>query len=184
MNTDHGDPSLHHVDRLLEAMAAEDARVEPPARLQVVVMQMWDDTSRRRQSSRLSDASAWRGAWWFAATAAAVAAMVLSLALPQSARPTKSEPAHAVNLQGGAGGGPGEGILLVADAALEPTAMTVVRVRMRASVLATLGMRVGPDHDDTVTVEVLVGEDGVARRIRPVRPLSDPANPTGVKYQR
>jgi hypothetical protein len=51
----------------------------------------------------------------------------------------------------------------------EPTAMTVLRVRMAVSTLRALGMPVADAQDGTATVEVLIGEDGVARSIRPAR---------------
>ena len=47
-----------------------------------------------------------------------------------------------------------------------PTMLQVVRVRMARTALATLGMPiVDPDAEGLVNVEMLVGEDGVARSI-------------------
>ena len=70
----------------------------------------------------------------------------------------------------------GVGLVLVADPMFDSTAATVIRVRMPRSALAALGLPIAePDAAGAVDVEMLVGEDGVARTIR--RATAAPANP-------
>ena len=58
----------------------------------------------------------------------------------------------------------------------DSSAANIVRVRMPRSALATLGLPMAePDAAGAVDVEMLVGEDGVARTIR--RATAVPANP-------
>jgi hypothetical protein len=68
------------------------------------------------------------------------------------------------------------GWILIADPAFDSSAATVIRVRMPRSALAALGLPIAePDAAGAVDVEMLVGEDGVARTIR--RASAAPANP-------
>lgn len=69
------------------------------------------------------------------------------------------------------------GIVLVADPVLDASALSVVRVRMPRSALALFGIPIAdPDATGSVDLEVLVGEDGIARTIRRALPViaSDP----------
>lgn len=60
----------------------------------------------------------------------------------------------------------GAGYILVPDAYMD-TPLTMMRVRMSRSAFSRLGVPIAnPDGDGMVDVEVLVGEDGVARSIR------------------
>jgi hypothetical protein len=58
------------------------------------------------------------------------------------------------------------GYVIVPDPFADSSALHVVRVRMARAALATLGMPVDPDAAGLVDLEVLVGDDGVARSIR------------------
>jgi hypothetical protein len=65
------------------------------------------------------------------------------------------------------------GLMLVADPILDASAVSIVRVRVRRAALVTLGIfAVEPNDSGWVDLEVLVGEDGVARRIRRAVPVS------------
>jgi hypothetical protein len=69
------------------------------------------------------------------------------------------------------------GIVLVADPVLDASAISVVRVRVPRSTLAHLGIPIAdPEAGGSVDLEVLVGEDGIARTIRRAMPVtgSDP----------
>ncbi len=60
----------------------------------------------------------------------------------------------------------GAGYILVPDAYMDAP-LTMMRVRMSRSAFSRLGVPIAnPDGDGMVDVEVLVGEDGVARSIR------------------
>jgi hypothetical protein len=58
------------------------------------------------------------------------------------------------------------GYVIVPEPFADSSALHVVRVRMARAALATLGMPVDPDAEGLVDVEMLVGDDGVARSIR------------------
>jgi hypothetical protein len=58
-------------------------------------------------------------------------------------------------------------LLLVGEPILDGEAVRVVRMRLPAATLSNLGMRSTAGHPaDAVDVDVIVGEDGVARGIR------------------
>ena len=59
------------------------------------------------------------------------------------------------------------GYVLVPGTASDAASLTLMRVRMPRSAFSNLGVPIAnPDGDGLVDVEVLVGEDGVARSIR------------------
>ena len=65
------------------------------------------------------------------------------------------------------------GFVLVADPAFDAAAATVVRLRMPRSTLVSLGVPIpDPDAAGEVDIELLVGEDGVARSIRRARAVA------------
>jgi hypothetical protein len=60
----------------------------------------------------------------------------------------------------------------VSDPLLDATTASVVRVRVPRSALATLGIAlVEPDGTGQVDLEMIVGEDGVARAIQRAVPV-------------
>ena len=64
------------------------------------------------------------------------------------------------------------GLVLVADPILDVNAVSIVRVRMPRTALAPLGIPfVDPNDGGSVDLEILVGEDGVARTIRRAVPV-------------
>ena len=59
------------------------------------------------------------------------------------------------------------GYVLVPDTVSDAASLTLMRVRMPRSAFSNLGVPIAnPEGDGLVDVEVLVGEDGVARSIR------------------
>jgi hypothetical protein len=63
-------------------------------------------------------------------------------------------------------------MVLVADPLLDASATSIVRVRLSRTALVTLGIPlVEPNDGGTVDLEILVGEDGVARTIRRALPV-------------
>jgi hypothetical protein len=58
------------------------------------------------------------------------------------------------------------GYVIVPEPFADSSSLHVVRVRMARAALATLGMPVDPTAEGLVDVEMLVGDDGVARSIR------------------
>jgi hypothetical protein len=76
-------------------------------------------------------------------------------------------PARRMRRRAGLSVVPDSGYVLVPEGGMVPSTLTVMRVRMPRTAFARLGMPiVNPEADGMVDVEVLVGEDGVARSIR------------------
>jgi hypothetical protein len=66
-----------------------------------------------------------------------------------------------------------QGLLLGIDPTLDGTTTSVVRVRVPRAALATLGLPVvQSDASGLIDLEMLVGEDGVARAIRRAVPVA------------
>jgi hypothetical protein len=192
---------LLDLERSLRALAETDAHVEAPPHVETAVMRRWDSLApfmphpRRRRSRRgLIFAIG-------SAAAAVVAAMVLSRAPSESIRrapvvaraaepppPVKKLPStdgtlvaekpSARPLRARTGRNTAtprheRGLLLVADPMLEASAASIIRVRVRRTALVTLGIGlVEPNDAGWVDLEMLVGEDGVARAIRRATPVS------------
>lgn len=140
-------------DASLRALAIEDARAVAPAHLEANVMRVWDEHHAQRP------AAAARPRWvllvWrCAALAGAVAISTMHMWWPSQSRERPRAEPIAV---GAFAAGP------LSDRA----GLTVMRVRMSRSAFASLGFPImEPDAAGTVDVEVIVGEDGVARSIR------------------
>ncbi|HYE87318.1 MAG TPA: hypothetical protein VEA16_13245, partial [Vicinamibacterales bacterium] len=104
---------MDHLDRLLEAAAEHDARVEAPPHLEASVLRVWD-VSRRQKHPSPARSGAWRLAWWCTATMVAVAAMVSSIG--RDANPLRNDASPADVPAGSNVGGTaaqGQGVLLV-----------------------------------------------------------------------
>ena len=142
------------VDGALRALGADDHQTMVPARVEAAVMQAWDAEHAAGASHRASPRLAWR----VALLVGAAAGVVVATAWLQ--REPASTPRDMV--------APGElGFVLVPDPLADSTSLQVVRLRMRRAGLASLGVPLAnPDADGLIEVEVLVGEDGVARSIR------------------
>lgn len=141
------------VDEALRALAAADAQAIVPAHVEAAVMKAWDE--RPRRSGGWAD----RRPWWRAAALVAGAAVLVVVAVLLRGVPP------------GAGTGdipaPEVGYVLVPDPMADPAALQIMRLRMPRAGLANLGVPlVNPDADGLVDVELLVGDDGVARAIR------------------
>jgi hypothetical protein len=142
------------VDEALRTLAADDRNVAVPASVETAVMLAWDAEHAAVAADRSSRLAARRVALVVAAAAAVVVAATW-LQHPPASTPREMTPA----------GEPG--YVLVPDPLADPASLHVVRLRMRRAGLASLGVPlVNPDADGLVEVELLVGEDGVARSIR------------------
>jgi hypothetical protein len=167
---------LEHDDtilaRALKDLADIEAATEAPSRIEAAVMAHWDRRSRAK-ADRARAVRFIRGA----ATTAAGITLVGALMWPRGANesaavatpPMPAPDATAENLTRyttvAVVGGP-----LMAD---EP--IRVVRMRVERSALGELGISSASRADgnnDSVDIDVLVGEDGVARGVRvPIREL-------------
>jgi hypothetical protein len=155
------------VSPLLDALRDEEARVEAPSRLENAVLASWDDAhppSRLRRfgetrRSRMESGSSWANwhHWQRAGAIAAAATLTFTLTALGGKLRTAVIPATPG----------GTTMVLVGEPILEGEPVRVVRMRVPASTLHALGVRsTGGEFADAVDVDVIVGEDGVARAIR------------------
>jgi hypothetical protein len=161
MNHDERDT---HLARTMKAMAEIEAAVETPSRVETAVMANWDAAHAAHAAHARRDRSRTKRFVRATATAAGVA-LVGALAWQRGANHTADVPAGDTFTTVAVVGGP-----LLAG---EP--IRVVRMRVERSVLGDLGLpssrprdaaRVEAAQIDTVDIDVLVGEDGVARAVR------------------
>lgn len=142
------------VDEALRALGADDQPIIVPARVEAAVMQAWDAEHAAGASRRAVPRMAWRVALLVGATAGVVVAAAWLQREPASTPRDMAAPREF-------------GFVLVPDPLADPTSLQVVRLRMRRAGLASLGVPLAnPDAEGLIEVEVLVGEDGVARSIR------------------
>ena len=149
----------HELDALLHELREDERRVESPAHVRRAVMAAWDSVSRGTLPRQSGEAAKAEPNLWHNAAALA-AGVVLAIALTRLGGALRSGIAPA----------PPESIAtlhLVGEPIAEGEAVRVVRMRMAPAMLASLGIRsTAGDLVDSVDVDVIVGEDGVARAIR------------------
>jgi hypothetical protein len=143
---------------LFDALAEEDANTVVPAHVHHAVMRAWE--TRQQQPAPVHTWWARRRAW-----AAAAAGLVIVLAgawlWPDDGRVPTDPPAVAYSEREVTAE-----YALVVDPDVEAATLSVMRVRLSGAVLAALGVPVQPDAAGMVEVELVVGEDGIARAIR------------------
>jgi hypothetical protein len=140
-------------DALQELRRAE-SRMETPPRVAAAVLAGWDNEHARRTTSR--PRSLWRDA------AAVAAAITIAIGLAQLGqqlqRATQRAPERSEDSRT---------LLLVGEPILQGEPVRMVRMRVPAATLTGLGVRpVTGTPGEHVDVDVIVGEDGVARAIR------------------
>jgi hypothetical protein len=139
----------------LRALRDEEAHIQPPACVRSAVLAAWDSADRGglpRQSGEVAKAGTWRVAALAAGVALAVALTRLGGELQSAIVPPQALAAM---------------VHLVGEPIADGEAVRVVRMRMAPAVLASLGIRsTAGELADAVDVDVIVGEDGVARAIR------------------
>jgi len=205
MTEETHDAGTADLERALRSLAANDRDVHVPPHVHAAVMQTWDATmtSVRQPPPRRRP---WRMALVAGAAAAAVASTLIVYrsghdTRPQSVPTTTVEPSLPIDKEmprdpeereatpptrvrreprvSRAANAPRahSGLVLVADPVVDASALSVVRVRMPRSTLARFGIPIAdPEASGSVDLEVLVGEDGIARTIRRAVPVtgSDP----------
>jgi hypothetical protein len=136
--------------RTMAALREDESRVDAPSRVEAAVMRAWDSQRSEVESgfSRM-----------LKPISALAAGVVLTVALTRlggelrNATPIAADDAPAR-------------MLLVGAPLLEGEPVRVVRMRMAAGTLLNLGIRTTVhDPDTAIDVDVIVGEDGVARAI-------------------
>ncbi|HEY1307545.1 MAG TPA: hypothetical protein VGF24_28525 [Vicinamibacterales bacterium] len=179
--------------RALRALADAEARVETPAHVEAAIMALWDarrDQANTSPTRRRRTRSVVRGAAAIAAGVTIVGSVALqrelidtSVAPPRSPaisfdraaspRPVPAIPDAADTRAAGAADrhpNPGandarSALVLVGDPVAAGEIVHVVRMRVMRSALTELGVAASASTE-MVDVDVLVGEDGVARGLR------------------
>ena len=131
-----------------------EGRAKAPPRVAAAVLAAWDSTHPERRSTRAGDVLR-RAAAVAAAVTITVALAQLGQQLHRSAQ-TAAEAARDTRT-----------LLVVGEPILQGEPVRVVRMRVPASTLTELGVRSATaDTAAHVDVDMIVGEDGVARAIR------------------
>jgi hypothetical protein len=137
----------------LRALREAEARVTTPSRVEWAVLDAWDAAHSTGHGHR----PLWR-VWRSVAAAAAALALVFTLTLLGG------------RLRGLGANPVGDSVatlFLVGEPILQGEPVRVVRMRVPAATLTTLGVRsLAGEFAEDVDVDVIVGEDGVARAIR------------------
>jgi hypothetical protein len=191
---------MEDLERSLRALAAEDCHMQAPPHVHAAVMQTWDAVRpfARHRRLRRSRRAALLAAGSLAAAVSAVVVMSRAPSGPSRTEPVVSrvseKPPLVTNVPPADRDTPvearrarprrprsrreaapphyGPGMVLVADPLLDASATSIVRVRLSRTALVTLGIPlVEPNDGGTVDLEILVGEDGVARTIRRALPV-------------
>ena len=162
---------------LFKALADEDARAEVPPHVHHAVMRAW--AARQQQRPEI------QRRWWAGRRTwlAVPAALLLALAgawLWRREAPAPIEPAAVEYTEREVTAD----YALAVDPGVEAATLSVMRVRLSRSVLASLGVPVAqPDAPGMVEVELVVGEDGVARAIRSMTLVPGDALPQSQEQQ-
>jgi hypothetical protein len=149
-------PTRHDNDGLadaLEVLRREAAGIETPSHVEAAVLAAWDKAHAETGNRR-------RRPWHDVAAVAAAVTIAISLAQlgRQLEQLTQPKPQQAENSRT---------LLLVGEPILQGEPVRMVRMRVPASTLTELGVRpVTGMPGEHIDVDVIVGEDGVARAIR------------------
>jgi hypothetical protein len=150
------------VEEQLRALREAEQHVAPPSRLEARLMQAFDaaaaiDAETAPPSAALMSRRRWLGGLAVAATVALAAGGAYLNRAPAQSAPTPASPAQAV-----------ESVVLTVEPPGVEETVRVVRMRVAPSTLKGLGIESDriPLGETLVDVDVLVGEDGVARGVR------------------
>jgi hypothetical protein len=141
-------PDDGQLEQVLRDLAATESAVQTPAGVEAAVMAAWDSAHSVAPSAGRSSVRH---------AAAAAACVVAVTGLTRLGQELRLAPAPALE--------PRAAVLLVGEPILEHERLRLVRMRVRASALTALGLRVSDTNADTIELDVVVGEDGVARAI-------------------
>jgi len=148
-------PTRHENCRLAEALEKlrrDEARLETPPHIEAAVLAAWD----RAHAETTGPRRVWRN------LAAAAAAVTIAIGLTQLGRQLERLTRPAVQQAANS-----RTLLLVGEPILQGEPVRMVRMRVPASTLTSLGVRpMAGTPGEHIDVDVIVGEDGVARAIR------------------
>ena len=131
-----------------------EARIAAPRRLEAAVLAAWDRTQAERSSRRAKEL--------FRRAAAVAAALTITVSLAQLGQTLHRSAQTAAGAARDT-----RTLLVVGEPILQGEPVRLVRMRVPAATLTGLGVRASAaDGSVHVDVDVIVGEDGVARAIR------------------
>ena len=144
------------VSRLLAGLREAESRTGAPAHVEAALLEAWDRSHGAPGARTRVVAAGWLGL----AAAAVLAAGLTTLG--ERLRVETARPIAAAEADPGA-------VVFVGAPILDNEPVRMVRMRLPAAVLRSLGVRsTGGDRDD-IDVDLIVGEDGVARAVRIAR---------------
>jgi hypothetical protein len=144
------------LDEALAALRREESQVETPARVEAALIAAWLVEAAFRRPD-MTDVPIWRRTSQYGALAAG---LVLTIALGHLGGELRNAAVTVADAEG-------QRLLLVGEPILAGEVVRVVRMQVPAATLARLGMRsTAGETADAVAVDVVIGEDGVARAIR------------------
>jgi hypothetical protein len=145
------------VSALLQALRDAEADVVVPPRIENAVLAAWDAARSAPARDHVESGFSRTRLWQRAGAVAAAAVLTFTLTQLGGKLRTEVSPSTA----------DGSTMVLVGEPILQGEPVRLVRMRIPASTLSALGVRSrAGDLDDAVDVDVIVGEDGVARAIR------------------
>jgi hypothetical protein len=146
----------HEHDALASALSElrrVEASMDTPPHLEAAVLAAWDKAHATETANRP------RNLWHQAAAIAAIVTLAIGLAQLGHQLQRATQPAERSQNS--------RTLLLVGEPILQGEPVRMVRMRVPASTLTGLGVRpVTGTSGEHVDVDVIVGEDGVARAIR------------------
>lgn len=145
-------PADHNLASLLGALRDAESGTAAPAHVEAALMKAWD-ASHPPAAARVT-VSAWVGS--LAAAAVFAVALTTVGGRLRSAAIVAPSPLVAET---------SPSVVLVGEPLLDGEQIRIVRMRMPASALHALGIRSTAAPLDDVDVDVVVGEDGVARAV-------------------
>jgi len=154
--------------RAVQALAEIEAAIETPSRVETAVMAHWDASRHQAKADRTRNSRFIRGA----ATTAAGVTLVAGLAWQQGAYEStvvRTSPAPQPGLANQDAAARYQTVAVVGGPLHAGEPIRVVRMRVARSVLGELGIsstRADSAEANSVDIDVLVGEDGVARGVR------------------
>ena len=146
-------PDDQNLSALFDALRHAEARDSAPPHVEATLMKTWDaEHAPQVATARLPAAS-----WFGSLAAAAVLAIGLTVVGGRLRSAAIVTPALAVETS--------PTVILVGEPVQDGEQIRRVRMRMPVSVLHALGIRSTAAALDDVDVDVIVGEDGVARAL-------------------
>jgi len=136
----------------LDALRRDDAHVETPPHVEAAVLAAWDRAHAPHVDTLAGQV--WRR------MGAIAASVIVAAGLGQLGRELQRTTQASAELARSSGT-----VLLVGEPILRGEPVRVVRMRVPASTLIAMGVRSATDGEH-VDVDVIVGEDGIARAIR------------------